>query len=260
MNLLITLFGGMLVTALFYALGRRLRLSNFWAALSAGGITSFAYLAHGVVDGLPGLDVITLHLVAYPTVSVLLYQLYGEKARHDAAMHWAPKLMLGFFALLTVLYGGFVHVASQGLPPAVAAWFLPGANDKRVHTGFAGVVEHDRSAAKGVSQQLALEHRLRSMGWRIEVDGLEALQAERAQPLAVRVIGPDDLGVEGLDVTLQWSRPGQAAGTEQRLATEGGGIYRGTAEPLSSGRWVAHVVIERPDLKPIRIEHTLDLR
>ncbi len=124
MSLFVSLFGGMLVTALLYGLGRRLRLSNFWSAVSAAGLTSVAYAAQ-VVATRPGLDVITLHLVAYPTVALLLYQLYGDKVRHARAIHWVPKLLLGFFAVLTVLYGGFIYVAGHGLPPALAGWLLP---------------------------------------------------------------------------------------------------------------------------------------
>ena len=38
MNLLISIFGGMLLTVLLYAAGRRLRLSNFWAAAERAAV------------------------------------------------------------------------------------------------------------------------------------------------------------------------------------------------------------------------------
>lgn len=260
MNLLITLFGGMLATVLLYALGRGLRLSNFWAALTAGGITCFAYLAHGVVGGLPGLDVITLHLVAYPTVSVLLYQLYGEKARHEASMHWAPKLMLGFFAVLTVLYGGFVYVAGQGLPPALAGWLLPGAKDKAVYTGFAGVVEHSQEAAKGVSQHLQMEDRLARQGWRLEISGLTDVRADRPLPVTVHVLDRSGRGVDGIDVRLGTGRPGQTPAPPVRLEGDGSTGYHATLAPMQAGSWVAYLTIYTAEGSPVRLEHTLQVR
>ncbi len=257
MNLLLTLFGGMLATALLYALGRCLRLSNFWAALSAGGITSFAYMVHGVLAGLPGLDVITLHLVAYPTVSVLLYQLYGEKARHEAAMHWVPKLMIGFFAVLTVLYGGFVHVASQGLPPALAGWLLPGAKDKPVYTGFAGVVEHSQDAAKGIAQHLKMEDRLAKQGWRLEIGGLTDVRANRPLPVSVHVLDRSGRGVDGVEVRLSTGRPGQTPSTPVRLEGGGEAGYHATLGPLEAGSWVAYLSLASPQMRPVTLEHTL---
>lgn len=260
MNLLLTLFGGMLVTALLYALGRRLGLSNFWAALTAGGITCFAYLANGVVGGLPGLDVITLHLVAYPTVSVLLYQLYGDKARHVSAMHWVPKLMLGFFAVLTVLYGVFVHVASQGLPPALAGWLLSGASDKAVYTGFAGVVEHGQDAAKVVSQHLKMEDRLARQGWRLEIGGLSDVRAGRPQPISVHVIDRGGRGVDGVDIRLSTARPGQPAPPAVPLRGDGAAGYHLTLPPLQRGSWVAHLTLYTADGSAVVLEHTLTVR
>jgi hypothetical protein len=260
MNLLLTLFGGMLVTAVLYALGRGLRLSNFWAALSAAGITCVAYMAHVVTGTLPGLDVITLHLVAYPTVSVLLYQLYGEKARHAASMHWVPRLMIAFFAVLAVLYGGFVHVASEGLPPALAGWLLPNAKDKPVYTGFAGVVEHDRAAAKGISHHLKMEDRLAKLGWRLEISGLNDVRPDRPLPVSVHVLDRSGRGVDGLDIRLSTSRPGQPPLTPVRLVGDGESGYHATLAPLGAGSWVAQLRLEGPQSQPVTLEHTLQVR
>lgn len=259
MNLQISLFGGMLATALVYALGRRLGLSNFWAAVSAAGLVCAVYLAY-VVASLPGLDVITLHLVAYPTVSLLLYLLYGEKARHAAAMHWAPKLMVGFFAVLTVLYAGFVHVASQGLSPALAAWLLPNAKDRPVYTGFAGVVEHNLDAAKGISQHLKMEDRLAKLGWRLEIVGLTDVEAGRPLPVSVQVLDRSGRGVDGVAIRLSTGRPGQPPSAAVRLAGDGQAGYHATLGPLGPGSWVAYLSLEGAQARPITFEHSLQVR
>ncbi|MGQ9685437.1 MAG: hypothetical protein ACUVT2_03900 [Thiobacillaceae bacterium] len=259
MNLLISLFGGMLVTALLYGLGRVLKLSNFWAAVSAAGFVCVVYLAY-VVGSRPGLDVVTLHLVAYPTVSVLLYQLYGEKARFDTSMHWAPKLMMGFFAVLTVLYGGFVHVASHGLPPALAGWLLPNAKERPVYTGFAGVVEHNQDAAKGIAQFLKMEDRLAKLGWRLEISGLSDVKAGRPLPVSVQVLDRSGRGVDGVEIRLSTSRPGQTPSAPVRLKGDGKAGYHATLGPLEAGSWVAHLHLEGAEARPITLEHTLQVR
>lgn len=259
MNLLISLFGGMLVTALLYGLGRVLKLSNFWAAVASAGVVSFVYLVY-VVGSRPGLDVVTLHLVAYPTVSVLFYQLYGEKAQFDASMHWAPKLMVGFFAVLTVLYGGFVHVASHGLPPALAGWLLPNAKERPVYTGFAGVVEHGQDAAKGVAQHLKMEGRLAKLGWRLEISGLSDVEAGRPLPVSVRVMDRSGRGVDGVDIHLSLSRPGQTPSAPVRLEGDGESGYHAILSPLKAGSWVAYLRLEAAQARPITLEHSLQVR
>lgn len=256
MSLFATLFGGMLVTALLYGLGRRLRLSNFWSAVSAAGIVSAAYAVH-VVKTLPGLDVITLHLVAYPTVALLLYQLYGDKVRHARAIHWVPKLLLGFFTVLTVLYGGFIYVAGHGLPPALAGWLLPGTQGKPVYTGFAGVVEHNQAAAKGISQHLKMEDRLARQGWRLEISGLTNVRADRPQPVTVHVYDRSGRGVDGVDIRLATGRPGQPAPPAVRLEGDGSAGYHTTLAPMPAGSWVAYLSLHTADGSPVLLEHTL---
>ncbi|MCX7672947.1 MAG: FixH family protein [Thiobacillaceae bacterium] len=258
MNLFVTLFGGMLATALLYALGRRLRLSNFWAAVSAAGLTVSAYLAHVVLHR-PGLDVITLHLVAYPTIALLLNQLYGGRTGLARNVHWVPKLLLAFFAVLTVLYGGFIYVAAHGLPQWLAAWWLPHARDGRVYTGFAGVVEHDRGAAKVIATHMRTEQRLAERGWRVEIEGLRAPRADQPQPVRVRVTDRQDLAVTDLAVKLQWARPGQRTSAAVELAADGHGDYRGSLPPLPAGGWVVYLSLERSGADLIRLEHSLQV-
>jgi nitrogen fixation protein FixH len=243
MNLLITIFGGMLLTVLLYAGARTLKLSNFWAAVLASGLPSFAYVAYAVAVW-PGLDVVTLHVITYPTVAILLFQLYGEKAGRQQAGHWAPKIMVGFFVIITVIFGGFVHIASQGLPPALASLILPGVKGKNIHTGFAGVVAHGEDAAKGIGHHLGMESKLARLGWRLEVEGLDGLSPDRKETVRVKVTGPDGRGVENVAVKLLLGRPGQASGQTFDLAGEGDGRYRVSAALPAAGAWLATLRME----------------
>lgn len=238
MNLFVSIFGGMLLTVLLFAGARALKLSTFWSAALACGLPSFAYLAYAL-GAWPGLDVVTMHVIAYPTVAVLLFQLYGDKAGRQQGVHWAPKLMIGFFVFITVIFGGFVYIAGHGLPPMLARLLLPGLSNKNVHTGFAGVVAHGEDAAKGIGHHLGMEGKIARLGWRVEVEGLDALRPERQGTVSVRLAGADGKGVENVRMDLTLARPGQRTGTTFPMVDAGGGNYLAKAALPAPGAWLA---------------------
>lgn len=258
MPLFLTIFGGMFLTALIYGLGRLFRLSNYWAAALAGGLPTLAYMGYALATR-PELDVVTMHVIAYPTIAVLLYQLYARKGQGTAGMHWIPKLLVLFFLGLTVIYGAFVYISSQGLPPALARLLLPDTNGKTVHTGFAGVVEHQDEAAKGIGQHLAQEHTLARLGWRVEVVGLNELRAGRPADVTVYLRDASGGGVDGVDVNLGLQRPGQAGGASLPLRGAGQSGYRGRLPELQAGTWVASLHLGSGK-DQVELERTLQVR
>lgn len=243
MSLLITIFGGMLLTVLLYATGRGMRLSNFWSAVAAAGLPSVLYLAYAVMTA-PGLDTITMHVIAYPTVAVMLYLLYGERAATAGAGHWAPRLMVIFFVSITILYGGFVYIARQGLPPGLAALVLPNAANNRVHTGFAGVVAHGEDAAKSIAQHRNMEEKLARLGWRVEVVGLDALRPDHANEVRVLIRDLQGVPVTGVKASLDLGRPGQQADETVPLEFSGEAGYRAMGGLPGEGTWLAVIRLE----------------
>lgn len=258
MSLFVSIFGGMLLTAVLYGLGRLVRLSNYWAASVAGGLPVLAYLGYALATR-PGLDVVTMHVIAYPTIAVLLYQLYARQGQGTAGMHWIPRLLVLFFLGLTAIYGAFVYVSSQGLPPALARLLLPDTRGRTVHTGFAGVVAHHEEAAKGIGQQLKEEHKLARLGWQVEVVGLEGLTAARPAPVTVFLRSPDGTGVDGVAVALGVGRPGQPEALSVPLAGAGRPGYRGSLPGLEAGTWVARLSLAGRNER-IRLERTVEVR
>ncbi len=258
MSLLISIFGGMLLTAVLYFVGRRGRLSNYWAAVIAAAIPTLAYL--GYVIGHPvGLDTVTMHIIAYPTVAVLLSLPNNAKTKHGGAMHWAPKLLIAFFLFLMVVMAGFVYIAGQGLPPAITQLVLPDAKGKNIHTGFAGVVEHKQDAAKGIGQHLKMEHRLAELGWQVEVQGLANLSAGKPAPVAVKILDTEGKPVESVAVAMEFGRPGQKASLRVGLIGSPNG-YQGELTGLESGAWVAILHLNQGGEKPVALEHALEVR
>lgn len=256
MNLLISIFGGMLLTALLYGAARFIKLSNFWAAVAAASLPSVAYLFYAVANW-PGLDVVTLHVIAFPTVAVLLFQLYENKPGKAPHVHWVPKLLITFFIVITVVLGGFVYVAGNGLPPALAEVLLPNARGKTLHTGFAGVIEHGEEAAKSIAQQRNLEARLAKLGWNIEVTGLESLSHERGSEVKVLLRQADGTGVSGQHLRFALTRPGQPAAEGQLMREVGNGDYRSHVALRAAGAWVAVISFNAAG-KHIVLEHTVD--
>lgn len=257
MNLFVTLFGGMLLTGMLYAVGRRLRLSNLWAATFAAALPSGLYIVL-VAGDLPGLDRITMHLIAYPTVAILLAQLYGAKADHTRSLHWVPKLMIGFFLFISVVFGSMVYIAAHGLPPSVAAWVLPRAKEGNVHTGFAGVVEHRLEAAKGVRQHLKQEDRLARLGWRVTIDGLAAPAAGHPVQVSIALHNQLNEPLYDVGVRLSLGRPGKTPEIELPLTETGIGRYEGRLDRLEAGVWVAYLELSGRG-EQIHMEHTLEV-
>jgi len=258
MNLLVSVFGGMTLTALLYGLGRGLRLSNFWAAIVAGLLPSLAYVVYASFAR-PGLDTITLHIVAYPTVAVLLSQLYGAKADHARTLHWAPKLMITFFVLLSVVFGALIYIAANGLPPALARVLLPNTEGKTLYTGFAGVVGHHQEAAKVIGYRQKMEARLAQSGWSVEVNGLTGVAPETAVPLQVRIRQTDGAGARGVEVSLDLARPGMTAAQRITLVETTLGDYQGVLPPLAVGTWLVTLNLTHAG-ETIRLEHDLEIQ
>ena len=255
MNLLLTVFGGLVLTVVLFGIARGLRLSVYWAAVLGAGVPSLAYLVYASTVW-PGLDVVTLHVIAYPTVALLLYQMYGKRPAGDSKMHWAPKLLVAFFVFITVLLGGFVHIASEGLPPALAAYLLPGAATHRVHTGFSGVVGHSPQAAKVIGHRQLMEHKLDQLGWRVEVAGLDALVPGREGAVRVDIRDRGGRPVGDARVNLELGRPGQPPQSSHALRESEPGSYRASLALDDGGAWLATLMLGDADER-IVLEHVL---
>ena len=258
MNLLLSVFGGLLLTAVLFVTARGLRLSVYWAAVIGAGTPTIAYLVHATRVW-PGLDVVTLHVIAYPTLALLLFQIYAKRLERTERMHWAPKLLVVFFVAITLLFAGFVHIASNGLPPALAAKFLPGADAQRVYTGFAGVVAHSPTAAKVIGHRRMMEHRLDQLGWRVEVSGLDRLSPLREALTRVDILDRTGSPVGNVRVTLDLGRPGQAPLTTQALREEQPGSYQARLTLAGAGAWLARLTLEGGGER-IELEHALGER
>jgi nitrogen fixation protein FixH len=234
---LTTLFGGLVAVFALYALGGLVRtLSPALRAALAGLVPLVGYFAV-IVGRWPGLDVVAIHISVFLAAALVLFALTQFRRRGAGRMHWAPKLLAGFFVALVLINAAFLHIATRGLPEPIARWWL-GSEEKAVYSGFSGVVEHGRSAAKTVSSELSEAHRESQLGWQVEVHGLDG--SGRMRHVEVRIRDRTGLPVDRVDAVLQLQRPGAGApAMTLPLTSDEAGVYRAVLGVPAAGRWLA---------------------
>ncbi|MBT9568577.1 MAG: hypothetical protein IV085_09800, partial [Thiobacillus sp.] len=203
MNTLTTLFGGLAAVIVLYLIGGRFRgLPTMLRALLAGLIPLVVYFVLIMGRG-PGMDVVAMHISVYLAAALVLYAMTQFRQRGTGRLHWAPKLLTGFFVGLVFLNASLLYLSTKGLPEPIGEWWL--GNDKgAVYSGFSGVVSHGQNAAKAVSSELTETHRESELGWQVEFSGLDVPDA--ARDIRVRVRDRTGLPVDGLKAELALQR------------------------------------------------------
>ena len=236
MSTLITLLGGVLLLVVLHALlGAMPKLPPALRAILASSLSLVAYF--GLTLGRwPGLDVVAMHISVFLVAGLLLYMFSQYRSRRTGRLHWVPKLLIAFFVLLAVINTFLLYIATRGLPPALAQFWLPGGST--VNTGFSGVVQHGQEAAKAVSSELNRSYSAAQLGWRIHLNGMPA--SVQAPPLiSVRVLDRSGSPVADLQAEMQLSRPGSAQ-IESRipLPAKSPGEYGNVLVFPGGGRWL----------------------
>lgn len=242
MNTMTTLLGGMIAVLVLYGLGGAFRsLPPILRALLAGLIPLLAYFLL-IVGRWPGLDVVAMHISVFLAMGLVLFAVTQFRLRSPGRMHWAPKLLIGFFIALTVINGSLLYIATKGLPEPIGRWWL-GSDGGPVYSGFSGVVQHGQGAAKAVSSELSQIYRESQIGWQVEVSGLDGTAADRV--IEVRVKDRTGLPVSRVNAELRLLRPGAAQPTANAvLAAQAPGVYTGVLQVPEGGRWIADLRLQ----------------
>lgn len=239
-----TLFGGALaIAALFFAL-RWTGASVYWRAVVATGLPLLAYLTFALIVW-PGLDVVAIHLAVFIALGAVLALSATQRARSRAKLHWAPKLLIGFFVFLFMLNSGFIYLSSHGLPDWLAKIVLPGAEQGGAHTAFPGVVPHSDDAAKGISSHLKQQYLQAALGWQIELQGLAELQHGRRARLNLRATDRNGAPLTQAKAAITLLRPAQE-NPEKRIemVPVRPGVYEATAQ-ADPGEWTMVLRVTR---------------
>jgi nitrogen fixation protein FixH len=239
MNTMITLFGGLGAVLILYAIGSLFQgLPATLRALLAGLIPLVGYFVL-IMGNWPGMDVVAIHISVFLVTALVLFAITQFRRRGAGRMHWAPRILIGFFIGLVFINATLMYISTQGLPEPIGRWWL-GSKGGAVYSGFSGVVAHDQSAARAVSSELSEAHRESLLGWQVEVSGLDA--TGRTRLVQVRVKDRTGLPVERLTVELRLQRPGSAdLVLALPLNAAGAGLYSGSLDLPAAGRWLVEM-------------------
>lgn len=250
-----TLFGGLALVGLIYYGLRFLRISNYWAAVTAAGIPIAFYLALKA-GRWPGGDQLAMHIAAYIAAATGLAMIGLRQNSDKRRMHWAPRALIIFFLILFVINASLMTIATKGLPPSLARLLLPGDRAETPHTAFPGVVPHGGGAAKTISSELKARQRLAELGWRLEVTGLSGWRAAAPQTVRLAIRAPLPPRV---NAKLELRRSGEAAaGISQPFTALGGADYALTLNAPSAGAWQATLLLDT-GTETLRFEHALEI-
>lgn len=232
--MLFTLFGGAItIVVLFFLLGLA-KLPVYWRVVIPGGLVFSAYLVFAIVAW-PGLDVLAIHIAIYVITAVILSMTAARAGAAPRKFQWIPALFVIFFLVLSVLYAGFIYLASHGLPDSVARRVLPRGGEGETHTAFPGVVPHGEEAAKGIASHLKQQQHQSRLGWQIEVQGLRELQLGAPGQVMVHALDRSGAPLADAKVVVALLRP--ARETPIKL------IDAAISEP---GLFVAQVTVDEP--------------
>lgn len=231
-----TLFGGLLAVVLIFFAARALSLSSYWSAILGAALPFLGYLGMSAGNW-PSGDVLAIHLVVYTATAAVL-AIFNNLRQAKSRMHWAPKLIIAFFVLLALINAVLISIATHGLPDSVAAWLLPDADGRKLHTGFAGVVPHDRNKLYEEHQRRVEAQR--ELGWQIELSGLDRLQAGRSAPLKASLRDAQGRPLAAEHVTLElWRLANRKDDFALLLESSANGEYAASLVLPAAGRWIA---------------------
>jgi hypothetical protein len=241
---LITLFGGLTVVILLFALLYRLPLQL--RGLLSASLPLLVFFVYSALHW-PGLDMMAMHIAVYVSGAFVMVMLMRHRRSSPGKMHWAPKAFITFFVLLTMLMAAFLYIAVQGLPPQIAALIMPGHQSAKMRTGFSGVYEHGEEAAGAINGQLSKQYYQNKLGWTIALQGLY----KPSMGVNDVLVQAGDLygnPLDGLTAVLYVRRPGEGGNGSPSVMTESStGNFHGQVQLPNSGRWIVELRLTRGD-------------
>lgn len=237
-----TLFGGVLFSAVMFFVVRRLGLSNFWAGILSGIFPFVAYLYYSTKFWAGG-DVLAIHFAVYLANAGLLIVFGGMQIKKEK-MHWAPRLIVMFFIGLVVLNAVFLSLSTRGLPDSFAKSWLPNPGNATLHTGFPGVIPHDKN--KSYEPHLQQVDEQKNLAWKVKIVGFKELKPKHASQLNIELLDKDGKSVTGAKISLSlWRMANSRDDQTLDFVESAPGQYQVNCELPAEGRWLTHLQISR---------------
>ncbi len=199
-----------LLFALLYGLSP---MNGKQVAVVVALVSLASLLIYSLVDW-PGGDVLAMYVAVLMVTAYLLGIIsHAREARGAGSggrwFHWAPAIIVIFFALLFALDGVLVVVSKQGLPESVANLVLPEpARQNSVRSVFPGTVANDFQKKEGLyNEYLQQVERQQRRGWQVKKGWLQVPVAGRSAAFQVQVLEADGAAVQYADISGQFQRP-----------------------------------------------------
>ena len=239
-----TLFGGLVLAFLLFISLKKMGLSSFWAAIFSGVVPFLAYLWI-VRNHWPAGDVLTIHFAIYLANAGLL-MVFGDLKDKKQRLHWAPKLLVGFFIFLAILNAVLLSVASHGIPAWLSNGLLPKSASGKLHTGFPGTIPHEKN--KSYAAKLASVEEQAKLGWKMQLNGLDAVTTGEPAAVVLQLTDNKQTPVIGAKVELSLMRLADSQDDMVIALNEvGQGEYKADLLMAKEGLWMVNLSITYGD-------------
>ena len=246
MNLLISLPVGISIIVIGYLV--TLRMTNISRYVLSGvfALSIIAIYSFIAAVSWPGADVYAIHLALYLLTLYATTIISGQKTQ-SKKLHWGPKALFTFFAVVLMTNSVFVYLAQTGMSSDLAKWFLPEPKNKAsVQSVFPGVVSHDfreKESQFNAYQQQRLDQE--ALGWTVKWGWLNPALIEKSNTFMLDITEKSGGQLKNAKVTAKFLYPANLKYDQKHLLNEqGNGRYVATVELPQPGNWDVIVNIQ----------------
>lgn len=249
-----SLFGGVAaILVVFFALYRFTRFDAKGAALVVALAIVGIYVPIAILWW-PGGDVFAIHIAIYLISAYALGIIFGARearAEDQRGFHWAPALIILFFAFVVAIDSVFVMLAQKGVDGELAAWLLPRPRSGGgVSSHFPGTVArnyHEREAAFNAWQKRMAAQRRRN--WQIHEGWVGDARAGEPAVFRLELADKDAQPIRAARIEGRFMRPGNVRLDQAFHMTEvAPGRYEVRVTLPAPGRWNVHLKIGKGDI------------
>ena len=245
-NLLMEIGLGIAIELILYLLLRRVGRMNSKSAAVVVALASLLVYVPRALLSWPGADVFAIHLAIYLILAYIL-GIVGQRREAGNGWHWAPALLVLFFAFIVGMNVVFLGVAEQGIS-GIFAELLPQPRSADVaDSRFPGTVARDFQKKEALYnaylEQVKEQHQ---RGWQVQKGWLAQPVVGQPAVFLVRVTDAGGEPVSGAHVTGQFLRTSNSNYDMDFAMTETSpGEYRLETRLTQPGLWQLVLMIRR---------------
>ena len=249
MNLIISLPLGVVIIAAIYLTVMKMTKATAYMLAGVMALATFAVYSFIAAVSWPGADVYAIHVAVFLLSIYALAIISGQKKSQNK-IHWGPKLLIGFFALVLITNSVFVYLAQTGMSPGLAKIFLP----EPKHTAsaqsiFPGVVSHDfreREEQFNLYQQERLAQN--RLGWQVSLGWFKKPLSGDSNKFLVRILNSEGKQLANAQVGARFLYPANTLHDKvYGLVMQDNGLYSQEIKLDRPGTWDVIINIKHAD-------------